>query len=97
MSLTDLQAGETNNSPVYLTIEGALQESKALGFDIEIQRMRRLATKRSFPFFRMGKQLYIARDELLTAFRKLQQEARERSEANDGNETSLEGQDRRAS
>lgn len=55
----------------YLTIEEALLELRALGFDVTEDRMRRLAREKRLPFFKEGRRLYIARDELHAHYRRL--------------------------
>jgi hypothetical protein len=54
----------------YLTIENALDEVRRLGFDITEDRIRRLAREKRLPFFKEGRRLYIARDELYAHYRR---------------------------
>ena len=56
--------------PTFLTIEAALSEIQGLGFDITEDRMRRMAREKQLPFFKEGRRLYIARDELHAHYRR---------------------------
>lgn len=48
----------------FLNLEQAKQELEAMGIMVTDRQMRRWADERVLPFFRLGRHLYIERDEL---------------------------------
>jgi hypothetical protein len=63
-------------SGTYLTIPEAHQLIIALGFkDTKRRQVVRWATEKRLPFFRWGKKLYIAKNELEMSFKRIQYEA----------------------
>lgn len=60
----------------YLDIDAAHQKILGLGFDqVNRRQVQRWAGEKKLPFFKFGKSLYIEEQELLAAFRKMQNEA----------------------
>ena len=59
----------------YLTVPGAWEVLRKLGFDVSFEQVRSWATTRKLPFFKFAKQLFISESELVNAFRKMQFDA----------------------
>jgi hypothetical protein len=59
----------------YLTVSGAWEVLRKLGFDVSFDQVRSWATTRKLPFFKFSKQLFISESELVNAFRKMQFDA----------------------
>ena len=59
----------------FLNLEQAKQELEAMGIMVTDRQMRRWADERVLPFFRLGRHLYIERDELGLQLRRRQLEA----------------------
>jgi hypothetical protein len=59
----------------YLTVPGAWEVLRKLGFDVSFDQVRSWATTRKLPFFKFAKQLFISESELVNAFRKMQFDA----------------------
>ena len=64
-----------DNQTKFLTIHEALNVVKELGFQCSEIRMRRMARERELPFFKDGRRLYIARDQLVGYYDQRQERA----------------------
>ena len=65
----------SENHDKYLTVPGAWEVLRKLGFDVSFDQVRSWATTRKLPFFKFAKQLFISESELVNAFRKMQFDA----------------------